>query len=265
MPSISSSNKREVLKIENLSLKFQLKTYQAISLKDVFVNFFDPDHEESISKLPPRDVIIADKLNLTINEGDRVALLGVNGSGKTSLCRCISGTYKPDAGSIKIDGLVRAIFDVSVGIDEELTGRENALLMSAFLYPAAPDREKLVEDALAFTELGEFLNAPIRTYSRGMRSRFCLALVSTISCDLLILDEVFEGADQFFREKISQRMINMIDRSGACIFVSHAPSQIDRVCNRAVVVGQGKVLFDGDVQEALKFYNSAGTSDASFR
>jgi ABC-type polysaccharide/polyol phosphate transport system ATPase subunit len=265
MPFIADSKSdRRILTVDQLTLKFPLKIYQPNTLRDLFVDLFDPGRAEVEDQLPPeKDVIVADKLSFSINEGERVALLGVNGSGKTALCRCIAGTYKPDAGRISVRGETRAVFDIGIGIEGELTGRENALLMSSFLFPKVVDREKLIEEVLAFSELGPFLDAPLRTYSRGMQSRLGLSVVSALPCDLLILDEVFEGADQFFRDKISKRMLKIIDQSGACIFVSHIKDQIELVCNRAIVLGDGKILFDGSVAEGINFYSSKNTSGAA--
>jgi ABC-type polysaccharide/polyol phosphate transport system ATPase subunit len=252
----SSSSSRRILTVDQLTLKFFLETYHKSTFRDLFVNIFDPDHEVEKASQDPAEILVADDLSFTVNKGERVALIGSNGSGKTSLCRCIAGTYRPTSGRIAVQGSVRAIFDVALGIQPELTGRENAHLLSAFMYPYHHDRERLVAEALEFSELKHFLDVPYRTYSNGMQTRLCLSLASASPCDLLILDEVFEGADRFFREKISARMIQVIERSGACLFVSHNSDQIERVCNRAILLGHGKILFDGPVQQALQIYNS---------
>ena len=141
-----------------------------------------------------------------------------------------------------------------VGIYPELTGRENANILIDFLYPDMKDRIAKLQEALDFSELGEFLETPFKYYSNGMQARLCLSVLTIEPTDLLILDEVFEGADQFFREKIATRVIKMIQDSGAVIFVSHSEDQLRRVCNRAVVINNGRVGFDGSLDEGFAYY-----------
>jgi ABC-type polysaccharide/polyol phosphate transport system ATPase subunit len=182
--------------------------------------------------------------------------LGVNGAGKSSLCRCIAGMYKPTTGSVEVFGETRAVFNTNIGIQPDLTGRENAELLTQFLYPGLSknDAKELINDAINFSELGRFIDAPFRLYSNGMQTRLSLSLVSARPTDLLILDEVFDGADTFFKEKISLRVQKMIQLSGAALFVSHSPDQVLKVCNRAIVLDQAQIVFDGEPSEALNFY-----------
>jgi ABC-type polysaccharide/polyol phosphate transport system ATPase subunit len=188
--------------------------------------------------------------------------LGVNGTGKTSLCRCLAGIYTPNQGEVIVHGQVRAIFDTQIGIQPDLTGRENAELLAEFIYPEDHHEHKqMIEEALTFSELGQFVDMPYRLYSNGMQARLCLSMISCKPCDLLILDEVFDGADIFFREKIATRVMKMVAESGACIFVSHDSGQIRKVCNRLIVLQKGQVIHDGDVEAGLKIYESPRTEN----
>lgn len=247
-----------ILKVENLGLVFRTHLYQTPTLRDAFVQTLK-NPLKNLLQAKNRHIVL-DGLNLKVRRGDRVALMGVNGVGKTSLCRCITGIYRPTKGTIKVNGQVRAIFDTAVGIFPELTGRENAYVLSRFLYPNEDDktRKELIEEALAFSELKSFLDMPYKNYSNGMQARLCLSVISCKPCDLLILDEVFEGADQFFREKIAKRVLDMIEKSGAVIFVSHSEQQVMRVCNRAVLLKHGQVIFDGAPASAVKAYSDPG-------
>ncbi len=251
MSSISSS--KILVDIQNLGLSFKLPIYKNDSLRTVFTSFLKrPLHflKEKAGRL-----ILFQNLNLQIREGDRLGIVGVNGVGKTSLCRCIAGVYLAQRGQIIKRGQVRAVFDTGVGIQPELTGRENATLMAEFLYPQVEDRQLLVEESLAFSELGHFLDAQVKFYSNGMHARLCLSLISARPGDILILDEVFDGADQFFRQKISERITKMIEKSGAVVFVSHSFEQIQRACNRVVILSREEgLVFDGPPVEAEKFY-----------
>lgn len=230
-----------------------MNIHKKSSLRDVFVQTL----RDPIKALTPvsQRLEILTAINLTVSRGDRIALIGVNGTGKTSLCRVIAGIYQPSLGSVERHGRVRAIFDTIVGIYPDLTGRENAHILSELLYPEMKNRSEKVEEALVFSELGAFLDTPFRHYSNGMQTRLCLSTLTLEPTDLLILDEVFEGADQFFREKISARVIRMIEESGAVLFVSHNEHQLRRVCNRAVWLHQGKIAFDGEIAEGLRRYS----------
>lgn len=208
-------------------------------------------------------MILFQDLNLTVYEGDRLGLVGINGVGKTSLCRCIAGVYVAQKGLIKRYGNVRAIFDTAIGVQPELTGRENAHLMAEFLYPNDSERLQLVQESLIFSELGDFLDTPVKFYSNGMHTRLCLSLISARPGDILILDEVYEGADQFFRQKIVDRVNHMIQHSGAVIFISHSFDQIKKTCNRVAILGRDGIVFSGSPELAEEFYiftNSAKNS-----
>ena len=239
--------------IKNLSLSFKLSYFKSSSFREVFVAFF-------MSPLQlfrqGKRLILFEDLNLQIGEGDIVAFVGTNGSGKTTLCRIIAGILSPQKGSVSITGDVRAIFDTSVSIQPELTGYENAILLIEFLYPGetSENKAKILEESMKFTDLADFIDTPVKFYSAGMHARLCLSLVSAKEGDVLILDEVFEGADQFFTEKISARIENLIQKSGAVIFVSHSFHQIKRVCNRAIVLKKGRIVFDGHPADAEKIY-----------
>lgn len=253
MQPISDSSKKAILEVRNLHLVFRTDVHRSVHLRDLFVAV-SKDPFGTLFRPQDRNHILQD-VSFTIYKNDRVGILGVNGVGKTSLCRCIAGLYKPTRGSVQLHGKVRAILDTAVGIYPELTGRENAYLLAHFLYPEQYDNyTEIVEEALEFSELKNFLDTPFRTYSNGMQARLCLSLISCLPTDLLILDEVFEGADQFFREKISTRVLSMIEKSGAVLFVSHSREQVERVCNRLLLLDHGKIIFDGKVDEGIAIY-----------
>lgn len=237
-----------------MNLSFELQYHRTDSLREVFINFTKSPIQ---SLLGNRDVLhILQNINLEIKRGDRIGVIGVNGTGKTSLCRVICEMYRPDSGKVMLNGDVRAIFDTSVGVQPELTGRENAVLIARLMFSKIKKDEldRLVEEALEFSELDHFVNIPYKYYSKGMQARLCLSLISAKACDVLILDEVFDGADTFFQKKIAARVLKMIQDSGAVLFVSHSPDQIRSACNRVIILNEHKVHFDGDVEEGLEIY-----------
>ena len=195
--------------------------------------------------------------SLEVRKGDIVGVLGINGAGKTTLCRTVAGMFGKRK-EIEIDGTLRAIFDTASVVQPELSGRENAWIVTNILYSqlSREERKNIVQEALEFTELENYFDAPFKHYSKGMKTRLFLSIVSARPCNLLILDEVFNGADKYFNEKVSSRIKAIIEDSGAVLFISHSEEIIREVCNRIIVIGQQKLLFDGGVSEGINFYNS---------
>lgn len=246
--------KKILLEIQELKLAFPLRLMAISTLRDLFISIM----MGPFSKKYKRNYFLAlDNINLKIYEGDRVGLIGVNGAGKSTLCRSITGFYDPQHGRISRHGNVRAMFEAAIGLYPELSGRENAKILAEIYYPNYLDElDSIINESLEFSGLEEFIDAPIKTYSKGMMVRLTLSLLSAKPADILILDEVFDGADEFFREKLSERIKNLIINSGAVIFVSHQEAQIQSVCNRAILLSEGKIIHDGSLDKAYELYRS---------
>ncbi len=254
--SNSTINPESSILIENLSLDLWTDFYQISSWRDAFIEW---THNLVSPRTNRVSLPVLREINLNFRHGERVGILGVNGSGKTSLCRCIAGIYKPTSGRTIVSGKLRAIFDSSVGIYPELTGRENAQLLAELIYPHEIRRSEALNEGLEFSELGRYLDAPFKNYSNGMKARLCLSIASSIPSPILILDEVFEGADLFFSDKISKRMLEMIEKSSITLFVSHSPENIRRSCNRVIILSLGKIIYDGAVEDGLAAYMRLGS------
>ena len=251
----TSTSKYPILRVKNLNLSFKITNHKLGNLRDVFINMFTSPIRFLFER--PKDITILEDINFEINRGEVVGLIGTNGSGKTSLCRTIAGMYGHD-NSIDMNGKLRAIFDTSSVIHPELSGEENAWIITNIIYPelSKDQRAQIVKESLEFAELNEFIYSPFKTYSKGMKVRLFISIVSAKPCDLLILDEVFNGADTFFNEKISNRLTNIIKTSGAVIFISHEEQLIKDLCNRLIVLNNHKVVYDGNVEEGLELYHS---------
>lgn len=243
-----------VLKAENLHFLYQIDFFRKATLRDKFIDILSNPLETLTEKTEPKWIV--KNASFEIKRGERVGILGVNGAGKTTLCRCLAGMLVPESGQLTLNGECRPIFNTSIGIYPDLTGRENAAILSKLIYPDLPNEELelMVEDILDFSELKEFVDVPFRNYSKGMQTRLFLSIVSARPSDLLIFDEVFDGADEFFQKKIANRFLSIMEQSGAVIFVSHIPEQIERTCNRVMVMHEHGIYFDGDVQEGIKKY-----------
>lgn len=250
----STTDSETLLKVQNLSIHFQLEHYHQQSLRDVFISAVSHPIEYLVRT--PELLIVIDDVSFEIKRGMRLGLLGINGSGKTTLCRCLAGMMVPQKGVVETKSQVRAIFDTGTGVMPELTGRENAYLLGRLFFPEIKNLKPIVEEALEFSELGHFVDIPFRQYSKGMQARLMLALISSQPTDILILDEVLDGADYFFQQKLSVRMKNFIAQAGATLFVSHNADQLREICDQVLVMNQGKIGFLGGVEEALTYYQT---------
>ena len=241
-----------LLSAKGLKVYFDLEHYKIRGVRDLFVSAIS--HPLDFFFKEKEIFYVLDGVSFNLLRGMRVGILGVNGSGKTTLCRCLAGMIKPQEGRIETKAEVRAIFDTGTGVLPELTGRENALLLARLFFPEVKEIRSLVEEAIEFSELGHFIDTPFKTYSKGMQSRLLLSLVSAKASDVLILDEVFDGADLFFQKKMAERMKKLIAAASATVFVSHSPDQIRQVCNKVMVIDQGKVHYFGEVEEGIKSF-----------
>ena len=170
--------RKKILIVDKLNLVFRIETHKGQTLRDTFIRLCQNPMEVIFSE--PDRLQVAKNISFEIFEGERVGILGINGAGKTSLCRCIAGMYRATSGKIKIFGQTRAIFNTQVGIQPDLTGRENAALLVHFLYIGIDKCEaiEIVNEALEFSELGRFADSPFRVYSNGMQARLSLSLIS---------------------------------------------------------------------------------------
>lgn len=189
-------------------------------------------------------VCALDRLDFDLRDGDRVGLVGHNGSGKTTLLRVLSGIYAPTRGSLSIKGRTASLLDVSTGVDPDATGFENIYLrgiMNGFRPSRIRDK---IDEIADFTELGEYLNLPVRTYSSGMMLRLTFAISTSIDADILIMDEWLSVGDADFQEKAAKRLKALVDNASILVLASHSPDLIANVCNRKIQLEHGKIVAD---------------------
>jgi ABC-2 type transport system ATP-binding protein len=193
-------------------------------------------------------------ITLDISSGERVALLGHNGAGKTTLLRAMAGIYSPTAGSVIASGRRMPLFDIGLGLDQEASGYENILLRGLLIGLTRSDIDRKVDDIAAFSGLGDFLSLPVRTYSTGMVLRLLFSIATSVDSEILLMDEWLATGDQEFITKADRRLHDLIDRSHILIFASHNLGLLEKLCNRAIVLQAGSIIFDGPVKEALTQY-----------
>lgn len=173
-------------------------------------------------------------ISLSLAPGDRVGLVGPNGAGKSTLLRVMAGAYEPTAGKMTVEGRVASLLDLSLGLEPELTGRENIELRAACLGLSRAETAARMDDIIAFSELGDFVDLPLRTYSSGMGLRLAFAVSTSVDADILLLDEVITVGDAAFAEKSCQRVEAMMERASILVIATHDEAIIGRWCNRVV-------------------------------
>ena len=193
-------------------------------------------------------------ISLTIKKNEKVAILGPNGSGKSTLLKMLSGIYLPDKGEIKIDGNVSSILELSTGFKPELSGLENIYLKFAMMGKKKEEVDLIVDEVIAFSELEEFMDTPFKHYSSGMKSKLGFAIVTTMTPEILILDEVFAAGDKHFRAK-SEARIKELYQNTTTILVTHSMGIVKDVVDRVIVLKKGEKVFDGNTEDGIAFYN----------
>ncbi|BCB21368.1 ABC transporter ATP-binding protein [Bosea sp. ANAM02] len=204
-----------------------------------------------------REVRALQEVSLEIREGERIGIIGRNGAGKTTLLSMLAGITDPTAGQIEITGDVHAMLTIGAVLRDEATGRENIYLDGAVHGKNRDEIEAHVEEVIAFSELGEFIDRPVRTYSSGMKARLAFSMGAFIEPDVLIIDETLSVGDAFFAAKAARRMKEITAQGRIVIVVSHALGVIDEICSRCLWLDQGRLVMDGPAREVTKAYEKA--------
>ncbi|WP_067663869.1 galactan export ABC transporter ATP-binding subunit Wzt/RfbE [Nocardia miyunensis] len=210
------------------------------------------------------DVVVVEALReitLSFREGDRVGLVGHNGAGKSTLLRLLSGIYEPTRGSAQVRGRVAPVFDLGVGMDPEISGYENIIIRGLFLGQTRKQMLAKVDEIAEFTELGEYLNMPLRTYSTGMRVRLAMGVVTSIDPEILLLDEGIGAVDAEFLKKARNRLRDLVARSGILVFCSHSNEFLAQLCDSAIWIDHGTVRMRGGIEEVVRAYEGPEAGD----
>ncbi len=243
------------IQAENLSVKFRIYRNTNPSFKDLIVNRFKGRKQRDNYT----EFFAINNLSLKIESGDRLGIVGLNGAGKSTLLKTIAGIYFPHGGRVRMNGRITPLMELGAGFDPEQTGWENIYLNGALL-GFSPAEMRLKEKAIAdFSELGNFLDLPVKYYSSGMYGRLSFSIAAMTDPEILLIDEVFSTGDAHFVEKSSQRILQLVERSQIVVVVSHNLDQIKNLCNRVIVMNKGVVLKDGIPQETLEYYTDQVT------
>ena len=237
------------IEVKNVSIKFP-KT--RVTLGTV---------ESSLMKLAKfrkteQDFFVAlDGIDLEVNEGEILGIIGRNGSGKSTLLRTISGIYRPDDGIIRSKGQITLMAGLGIGFNVNLSGRENIYLYGSILGHSNETMNALMDSIIEFADLNGFIDQPLRTYSAGMRARLGFSIASAVKPDILLIDEVLSVGDQEFREKSMARILEIVKGSRTVVLVSHNFSIMKQICTRLIMIENGRIISNGSPEEVITSYS----------
>jgi lipopolysaccharide transport system ATP-binding protein len=238
---------------DRASRRFRVYPREARRLKDLVV---------ARGRTKGHDVVALRDVTFKVDPGSAVGLVGRNGSGKTTLLRLLSGIIKPTAGTVAVGGRVGSLLELGAGFHPDLTGRENVFLNGSIHGLKRTYIREQLDEIVAFAGLEEFIDLPVRTYSSGMYMRLGFAIAAHIDADVLLLDEVFAVGDEQFQRKCFGKIFEFKQRGGTIVFVSHDAAAVERLCDRAILLRDGRVEFDGVTHDAIVRYRRLLAADA---
>ena len=194
-----------------------------------------------------------DDVSFTIHEGESVGLMGLNGSGKSTLLKLVSGVMSPTRGSIRTRGRIAGLIATGAGFQQQLTGMENIYLNAAIYGLNEAETNAVLDDIIAFADIGQFIEQPVGTYSSGMSSRLGFAIAVHVDCDIFLADEILAVGDKPFKRKCMNKMQEIREGGKTIVYVSHAAGSVLKMCDRVIALEQGKLVFDGDAEGGIRY------------
>jgi ABC-type polysaccharide/polyol phosphate transport system ATPase subunit len=233
--------------VDHVSRRFRVYPQPVRTLKEMLV---------ARGRVKGRDVDALTDVSFSVDPGEAVGLIGRNGSGKTTLLKVVAGIMKPTAGRIAVGGRIGSLLELGAGFHPEFTGRENVYLNGSILGLKREAIRRHMAEIESFSELERFMELPVRTYSSGMVMRLGFAVAAHLEVDVLLLDEVFAVGDEEFQRKCFGKIHEFKQRGGTIVFVSHDAAAVERLCTRAVLLREGRLVYDGPVREAITRYHA---------
>ena len=238
------------IEVEGIVVDFPLVRHHSRGVKEAFLEWIRPR-----VKTKPKVFRALSGVTFAIDRGEVVGIVGRNGSGKSTLLRVIADIYPPDEGRVITRGRISALLELGAGFRDELSGRENIYLAGAILGYSSRDMRSLAPEIIDFSELEEQIDAPLRTYSSGMRSRLGFAVATAVQPEILLVDEALAVGDASFRERSMQRIETMVSKEDTTVIVvSHNVAELQRLCTRLILLEKGKMVMEGEPDEVLARY-----------
>lgn len=239
---------KTALKVEDVSIRFNLSKEKVDNFKELIIKKIKGE------KIRFNEFWALKNVSFRLNKGDRLGILGLNGAGKSTLLKVIAGVYKPTTGKVTRYGHIAPMIELGAGFDPNYTGRENIFLYGSVLGFSRSFLEEKYQEILDFSELGEFIDVPIKNYSSGMKARLGFSIATVVEPEILILDEVLSVGDAKFRKKCEKKMQGMFDHGVTVLFVSHSLAQVKRLCNKAILLEHGQLIAQGNIEDVSTVY-----------
>ena len=243
-------NKDNAVELRNVEMHFNMSKERLESLKEYFLKFVR-------RQLMFEDFVALDNISFDIKKGDVFGIVGLNGCGKSTTLKVISGILEPTKGSVETEGVIAPLIELGAGFDMELTARENIYLNGSVLGFSKKFMDEKFDDIVEFSEMREFLDVPMKNYSSGMVARIGFAIATVTTPDILIVDEILAVGDFQFQQKCEDRINSMLKDDTTVIIVSHSIEQIERLCKHCVWLEKGKIKMIGDAQEVRNAYKNS--------
>lgn len=236
-----------VLKVDHVGMRFNLSKEKVDNLKEYVIKMIKRE-------LKFQEFWALKEVSFELKKGERLGILGFNGAGKSTLLKVVSGVLKPTEGTVDIKGRIVPLLELGAGFDQQYTGKENIFLYGAMLGYSKEFLQEKYEEIIEFSELGDFINVPIKNYSSGMKARLGFSIATIVEPDILILDEVLSVGDAKFRKKSENKIKSMMDKGITVLFVSHSLDQVKRLCDKAILLEHGHIIASGTVEQVSKIY-----------
>lgn len=236
------------IKLQDIELYYSSKAFCERSLKAAVLSFWK--HKKNTLA----DIHALKKVSVEIKPGERVALLGRNGAGKSTFLKMVAGLYPIRSGIREVNGNIRALLELSLGFESEATGKENILYRGLMLGLTPKQVLSKMDEIIAFAELGNFIDYPIKTYSAGMMVRLAFAVTASLDGDILLLDEILGAGDFAFMQKAKQRIMGLIEQAKIVVFATHDIGSAQEICQRGLLFSHGEIIYDGPIQNTISEY-----------
>ena len=238
----------EIIRVDHVSMNFRKNVNHATSMKEWVI-------AKLKGQLKYEDFFALNDVSFTVSTGEVVGIVGTNGSGKSTLLKVISGIYKPTSGSVVTAGRIAPMLELGSGFDYELSGRENVFLNGAIMGYSEEFLKNKYDEILAFSELEDFIEQPLKTYSSGMIMRLAFSVATLVNPEILIVDEILAVGDERFQKKSFERMMSLIHGGTTVLMVSHNLNQIQEICSRAIWLNKGSLVLSGSTEEVCSAYH----------
>ena len=239
---------KTAIEVDNVSMKFNLSREKVDSLKDYIFKTIKREIQYN-------EFWALKNVSFSVEKGDRVGILGLNGAGKSTLLKVISGVFKPTEGHVDKHGKMVPLLELGAGFDPQYTGKENIYLYGAMLGYTKKFIDSKYDEIVEFSKLQKFMDVPVKNYSSGMKSRLGFSIATVVEPKILILDEVLSVGDAKFRKKSEKKIMSMFDSGVTVLFVSHSLEQVQRLCNKAMILEKGKLIAYGDIVPISEQYS----------